>query len=240
MNLLDLPLEVLIHVLSSLTLADMRMLMLVNVGWRWLIQSFLSRKYHIALLPYINDPSAFRDVLRDSHSVISGSFALDFALHGTTRPAFKVGDIDVYSGVANGITVIEYLRRQEGYLAIPLPASPCFPWIDDYDGGISCVVRMLHPHGRKIDVICSARPSALHPLAYFWGTPVMSFLTSDGFCSAYYDMTSRGVGCLNPSRWLTPRIHRCLQKYEKRGFKIGNFDINEVRFIFLFKLEWPF
>lgn len=211
----------------------MRALMLVNVGWRWLVHNFLSRKYHIALLPYVTDPSAFRDVLRHSHSVISGSFALDFGLHGTTRPSFKVNDIDIYSGVANSITIINYLRRQEGYLAIPLSISPCSPWIDDYDGGIACVVRMLHPHGKKIDVICSARPSALHPLSYFWGTLVMSFLTSDGYCSAYHDMTVRGIGCINPSRLMTPRVKRCIKKYEERGFKIGQFDISEVSFMSL-------
>lgn len=228
MHLLDLPLELLIHVLSSLPISHMRSLMLVNTGWRWLVQRFLSRKYHLALLPYLKDPSSFRDVLRRSHSVISGSFALEFSLHGTTRPPINVGDIDIYAGVANSITIIEHLRREEGYLAIPLSILPCISYIDDYDGGIAAVVRMLHPRGTKIDVICSSRISALHPITFFWSTAVMSFLTADGFCSAYHALTERGIACLNPSRDLTPRIRRCMTKYERRGFKIGNFDINEV------------
>lgn len=228
MNLLALPLELLIQVLSSIPLRDMHSLLLVNTSWRWLVQSFLSRKYQLALLPYITDPSSFRDVLRNSHSVISGSFALDFSLHGTTRPSIDVGDIDIYAGVANAITIIEYLRRQEGYLAIPLSFLPCISFIDDYDGGIAAVVRMLHPRGTKIDVICSSRISALHPLAFFWGTVVMAFLTSDGFCSAYQMLTECGIVCLNPSRDMTPRIRRCIKKYQRRGFTIGAFDTNKV------------
>ncbi|EIM85261.1 uncharacterized protein STEHIDRAFT_111872 [Stereum hirsutum FP-91666 SS1] len=227
MHLLDLPLELLIHVLSSLPIRHMQSLMLVNTGWRWLVQQFLSRKYHITLLPYIKDPSSFRDVLRRSHSVISGSFALEFSLHGTTRPPINVGDIEIYAGVANTITIIEHLRREEGYLAIPLSILPCISYIDDYDGGIAAVVRMLHPRGTKIDVICSLRISALHPITFFWSTAIMSFLTSDGFCSAYHALTERGIACLNPSRDLTPRIRRCITKYEQRGFKIGRFDLNE-------------
>lgn len=214
MHVLELPLEIHIHILSVLPLVDMRVLMLVNVGWRWLTQSFLSRKYDIALRPYIIDPPAFRDALRQSHSVISGSFALEFGLHGTTRPMFDFGDIDIYTGIANAITIVEYLRQREGYLAIPLAITPCLPWIDDYDGGIACVIRMLHPRRTKIDVICSARISALHPITYFWGTLVMSFLTADGYCSAYHTMTVRGIGCMNPSRLVSPRIKRCIKKYE--------------------------
>lgn len=229
MPLLELPTEIHIQVLSTLSLADMRVMMLVSAGWHYLIKTFLARKLHIGLLPYVNDPPAFRDTMRRTHSVISGSFALDFALHGTTRPPFAVSDLDVYCGVANAITVIEYLRRKESYLAVPLAFFPCVQWIDDYDGGIATVVRMLHPRGSKIDIICSSRISALHPLSYFWSTAVMSFLTADGFCSAYHSLTERGISCINPSREVTPRVKRCIKKYETRGFIIDDFGGNQVR-----------
>lgn len=202
--------------------------MFVSAGWHSLIKSCLSRKYNIGLLPFVDKPSSLRDVLRSSHSIISGSFAVDFCLHGTTRPLINVSDLDIYCGVSSAITVIEYLRRQEGYLALPMSFLPALHWIDDYDGGISSVIRMLHPRGSKIDVICSARISALHPLCSFWGTAVMLFLTADGFCSPYHKLTVQGIACLNPSRTVTPRIRRCIAKYEKRGFSVGGFDTNQV------------
>ncbi|EIM79110.1 uncharacterized protein STEHIDRAFT_116793 [Stereum hirsutum FP-91666 SS1] len=228
MYLQDLPLEILIQVLSTLSLTDMQKLMLVNFGWRWLIQRFLSRKYHLSLLPYVDNPSAFRDVMRTSHSIISGSFALDFGLHGTTEPLINASDIDVYTGVSNAITIVEYLRNKEGYLIVPVGINPCWAWIDDYEGGITSVIRMLHPRGSKIDVVCSSRISALHPLSYFWGTLVMNFLTSDGYCSAYPSLTERGIGCIHPLRDVTPRVERCIEKYKSRGFSIRDFAQNEA------------
>lgn len=229
MYLQDLPLEILIQVLSTLSLTDMQKLMLVNVGWRWLIQHFLSRKYHLSLLPYVDNPSAFRDIMRTSHSIISGSFALDFGLHGTAEPLINASDIDVYTGVSNAITIVDHLRRKEGYLVVPIGINPCWAWIDDYEGGITSVIRMLHPRGSKIDVVCSSRISALHPLAYFWGTLVMNFLTSDGYCSAYPSLTERGIGCIHPFRDVTPRVERCIEKYKSRGFSVRDFAQNEVR-----------
>ncbi|EIM87307.1 uncharacterized protein STEHIDRAFT_156288 [Stereum hirsutum FP-91666 SS1] len=56
----------------------------------------------------------------------------------------------------------------------------------------------------------------------------MSFLTADGFCSAYYSLALKGIGCLNPSRQNTIPLKSRVKKYKRMGFRIVDFDDREV------------
>lgn len=202
--------------------------MRTNKAFRTICRQFLQRKYDLFLRPYIDDRHKFRALLRHTRSVISGSTAVDFGLHGLTAPAFNSSDLDIYVGAAHALPVIQHLRSVEGYSAIPLSSSPPHLLIDDYDGGIASVVRMVHPHRPKIDVVCSARISALHPLGFFWSTIPMTYLTADGFCTAYPQLFFELRGCLNPARCGTDRVKRCLKKYQERGFSVDTFSFNFV------------
>lgn len=228
---MDIPLELLLHVLSTMRLLEMRQFMRANKACRELCRSFLQRKYEIALRPYIDFIDEFRAIMRYTRSIISGSLAVDFGLHSICSPEFTPNDIDLYTGATSALLVIQHLRHREGYTATPISSYPPRLLIDDYNGGISAVVRMRHPKKPKIDVICSSRISALHPLAFFWGTIPMTYLTADGFCTAYPELFFNLKGCLNPVRSSTDRVKKCLEKYRDRGFFIGTFEHNDVSIV---------
>lgn len=202
--------------------------MRTNKAYRSACRHFLQRKYDHVLRPYITHRRLFRGMMRHTRSVISGSTAVDFGLHGLVAPSFLPSDLDIYTGVAHAITVIHHLRFIEGYTANPLSSFPAGLVIDDYDGGIASIVRMTQPGRPKIDVICSARISALHPLSFFWSTIPMTFLTADGFCTAYPQLLFKLRGCFNPTRCNTTRVQRCMTKYQSRGFDVQTFAHNHV------------
>lgn len=202
--------------------------MLASKGCRTICRHFLQRKYDLFLRPWIDDRRSFRMLLRHTNSVISGSAAVDFGLHGLSAPPFTPNDLDLYVGAAHALAVIQHLRFVEGYTAIPLSSSPPHLLLDDYHGGIATVVRMVRRHRPKIDVICSARISALHPLGFFWSTIPMTFLSADGFCTAYPQLFFKLLGCYNPARCTTERVRQCVQKYRARGFAVHTFLFNFV------------
>lgn len=228
MHLLDLPLEIVIHILSTMGLREMRQFMHTNKQCRYICQKFLQRKFDFTLRPYIDHRDRFRAMMRHTRSIISGSTAVDFGLHSMTCPEFRSNDLDIYVGSTSALSVIQHLRYIEGYTAIPTTPRPPHLLLDNYDGGLSTVVRMAHTKKPKIDVVCSARISALHPLSFFWGTIPMTYLTANGFCTAYPDLFFEMKGCLNPVSGITDRAGECLAKYRRRGFEIGTFGINGV------------
>lgn len=84
-------------------------------------------------------------------------------------------------------------------------------------------VTSLFKDGRKVDIIISKSANALYPLAHFWSTLQMNYITAQGCCCAYPAYTFNRTGIINNGvldEGLVPdrRILPLLAKYEERGF----------------------
>ncbi|KAI9067023.1 hypothetical protein FKP32DRAFT_1601418 [Trametes sanguinea] len=176
----------------------------------------LTLRYHAALLPFVKNPSDFRNILRLTCSVISGSIALhvlDIDRASTWTPT----DLDIYTPNYSAIQIISYLCKIEGYNIVDHPDHYSFP-----AGGYDCIFHLRRGNSH-IDVIQSNTRSALQPIPYFWATHVMNYLTSDSFCIAYPDLTLDGKSLLNPIH-LIDRLHPSttvihnIHKYSERGY----------------------
>lgn len=227
-SLSSLPLELMTYIAMLLSLQDLYHLMRTNKAHRATCRDYLQRRYAKLLRPYIDDQESFRAMLRHTRSVISGSTAVAFGVNGLMDKPFTPNDLDIYASIVHGVTVIQHLRRVEGYNAFIPKLTQVSLSIDDYHGGIATVIRLVHSTKPKIDVICSTRISALHPLCFFWSTIPMTYLTADGFCTAYPGPFFAREGFFHPIQCERPKVKECMEKYIDRGFHVSNFPQNEV------------
>lgn len=184
------------RILQHVSLLDMSVLRLASQFWHVTVSSFLFRKFRHMLTHYVSDHLGLRSLMRRTRSIISGSEALDFCLHGTTNPPIVASDLDIYANCVSSLLLVRHLIDAEGY-----------EWTRDVDekgvgiesteyGGaiISCTTVVHRRRGTKIQVLCVSRLSALHQLPFFWGTLVMNCLTADGVGMAYPSLTLQGQG----------------------------------------------
>ncbi|KAI9061415.1 hypothetical protein FKP32DRAFT_1540303, partial [Trametes sanguinea] len=159
-----------------------------STSLRW-VEGFLDREFNASLRPYVRAPILFRNTLRMLHGVISGSFALAFVSRNNT-PEFEPADLDIYVGRSYAKRLASYLIQVEGYVP---DDNDSHPYISR---GYTEVIGMSRGAVR-VQVIQSETSSALYPLAHFWSSHVMNFLTADGFCVCYPAYTFQGRGLLS-------------------------------------------
>ncbi|KAL1941336.1 hypothetical protein VTO73DRAFT_7153 [Trametes versicolor] len=180
--------------------------------------AILTQRFLTALSPFLRQPVVFRNILRLTSAIISGSTALH-VLDIDRAHDWTPSDLDIYVPVHNARRLISYLCVEEGYSAYDTDNSkyPYYP-----PSGMRGVTH-LRRSGLEIDIIQSSTRSALHPLPYFWSTHVMNYLTADSFCIAYPDFTLRGHGLFNPVQLVDfeyprPRTLSVVKKYTDRGY----------------------
>ncbi|KAI0054714.1 hypothetical protein BV25DRAFT_1783348, partial [Artomyces pyxidatus] len=178
---------------------------------------------------FFPDVQRFRDALRCANAVISGSFALNIALHCCNRPAashWRPNDMDLYCGIHHYVWFLTYLIRVEGYLPMFTGGEQEQCLVPHYGGGgIALIFRLVNSRGRQLDVICADSESALTPIPHFWGTLVVNYVSADEICVAYPRLTLNGIGYINPAR-IGMGTNDAIEKYAARGFTITPFTDN--------------
>ncbi|KAI0351825.1 hypothetical protein OH77DRAFT_1562849 [Trametes cingulata] len=150
---------------------------------RW-VATHLDEQLNTALTDYVYDPIAFRSALRLTQSVISGSFALWFLLHGQER-CFKPADLNIYVPCKYGRRFADYLITAEGYKLCKTQAA----LYAGFRRVAHSTVLVLQRASTRIDVVVSSNDSALYPLSHFWASHLMNYISSDSYCVAYPDLT---------------------------------------------------
>ncbi|KAL6306071.1 hypothetical protein BKA93DRAFT_730208, partial [Sparassis latifolia] len=159
------------------------------------------------LARFVDNPNGLRTTLHLSQSLISGSFIIDFL---DPHDTFVPNNLDIYVPHGYHLRLVQYLRQVKHYAFAEDAIWP--PYTLEF--GVEKI----------IDIIQSATQTALYPLAFFWTTAVMNYLTADGFCCAYPELMLHRRSLLNPTSLLDyyyppPRILGCIDKYIHRGFQ---------------------
>ncbi|KAH6873737.1 hypothetical protein BKA70DRAFT_1240994 [Coprinopsis sp. MPI-PUGE-AT-0042] len=169
-------------------------------------------------------------LLRQTNSVISGSFALKAVLASDFMP----GDIDIYCprGCSEGILLF---LKENGYEeeinykpgdslnATTIVTEGGIEGDNHYDSadtGIEEIHLLIHPDtGMKINIITSCMCSALIPILLFHSTLLMNWISQDGIICLYPELTmvKRGLQNEFPAR---DKTRKALLKYRERGFQI--------------------
>ncbi|KAJ3473223.1 hypothetical protein NLI96_g13086 [Meripilus lineatus] len=172
----------------------------------------LNVRFNALLGRYVNNPEGFRDLLDNTESVISGSFALRF-MEGSGR--WREGDMDLYVEPGSLERVKESLR-EEGYEDIHTAHDG-----REYrraGGTIERVVGMTNvTRNVRIDVIVSSKKISVYPIADFWATHLMNFLSGSVICVGYPE-TLDNAGFVIPGRMEDWKVPILLGKYLRRGF----------------------
>lgn len=210
-----------------IALKDLVLISAVSPSMRALVGQFIRGKWLRALSRFVDSPVELCNLLRSTHSVVSGSTALHFILDSPR--SWTASDCDLYVPFGASDTIQKYLRGRESY-EDPRGRSgkP-----DDYvkaiqnsrhNPSIHSVVHLYRSNGMKIDIIESTSTSALHPLAFFWSTHVTNYISADTLCVTYPSLTFNGRGCYVPITHAA--VDRALAKYEARGFRLTSFSSN--------------
>ncbi|KAI0054875.1 hypothetical protein BV25DRAFT_1789043, partial [Artomyces pyxidatus] len=222
-----LPADVINDICYFLSLTDLSNLRAVNRRLRRLVHTHIESSWNQTLAPYVQSTEGFRDLLRESRSVISGSTVLYFALRGTPyREGWTANDLDIYSPLSTAASVVDYLVQREHFTVITRSVTRRRnkDVLQDYhNDALASVTTLQTPSGKKVDVITSTRNSPLLPLTYFWGTLVTNYMSADILCITYPHLTLDGIGIVNPIRTPAGRAAKCIEKYENRGFILVDF-----------------
>lgn len=183
-----------------------------------LVAAEMEHRYSTSLRAFFDNQCGFRDMLNQTGSVVSGSFAVKIASGHRFRP----GDLDVYSARGSADRIVSYLEVAAGYTV--LGEIPHLDPLDGtYIGDIERIIR-LSRQGLFLDVVVSLTFSAMLPIVYFWSTVPMIYFGGDGLCISYPQLLEKSRGLINPRRMETgvdeESVLRLRKKYEERGFEI--------------------
>lgn len=187
------------------------------------VEWYVGRRINKALSPWIDSPLEFRELLRSTRSIISGSLALQVAL----AASWSCDGMDIYipEGEARD-TVIRYLCQEEWYTVVqPGGANtsgrrPRGEYITSTTL-LERKIRTLQGETiRKINIIQSS-DDATKPVSSFSTTWCMNWIASDEIIVLYPEMTLAYEGVLNsPQEVETDEQAIWLSKYISRGFKL--------------------
>lgn len=221
-------------ILKHVAVRDLVVFSAVSDDSKAMVDGFFLHHWEKALRNFVPNVTAFRDVLRASHSVISGSLALWFVSGGATT--WTPNDCDIYCPNGEAESISLFLRTHAGY--IPDDRKPDFfksETESHYDGSedprinpsIDSVLHLCQYPGRTIDIIESSGLSALEPLPRFWSTFLPNYVSADTFCVPfpYNTLASRGCLTLGNKPVIAP-VLRAMEKYKDRGFVITDFSQN--------------
>ncbi|OBZ71096.1 hypothetical protein A0H81_08554 [Grifola frondosa] len=182
-----------------------------------IVAEYLSGKLRSLLACYLAKPVHFRNLMRITNSIISGSAALEYIL--PRYNTWHADDLDIY--VPHNM-----FNRVVSYLVLFAHYKPVFPqdMQTHYNGGIMQVVRLKNGN-LQIDVIQSASMSALHPTTLFWNTALTNGISADGVYCAYPQLMLNMCGLISPCNLIGHHVpDECtvdlIVKYTMRGFDI--------------------
>lgn len=185
---------------------------------------------------FVRNTTEFRNILRSTRSIISGSVALAFidnSLADWSSPNCA-GDLDIFCLREGFLPMVIYLMTNEGYLpdtdhkkVIDDPNRDAYtpnPFIDTI-----CYLKKETELGiRRVDIIacCSFVSAAYRPIVHFHSTVVMNWLSADSLVVLYPSLTFRRRGIIHRSCSGPPpsngpdRAHAALKKYKNRGYTL--------------------
>ncbi|KAJ3474337.1 hypothetical protein NLI96_g12515 [Meripilus lineatus] len=177
-------------VLNDVDLMSTVQMMTISPNKRMTASNLFAARYDQLLLSFVSDPFVLRRMLKNTKSVVSGSNALKLV------SPIRVGD-----WVTNDLDIYTYMQ----------------PNTDRLISFFKCAGYTLV--GKKIDIIISAKHSALFPISRFWNTFLFNFITSDSLCVAYPEHVLGGHGLIRDIGMAHPRLEMLKEKYAARGYE---------------------
>ena len=156
--------------------------------WRKEAGEELNERYEQLLGKFTEDVNGFREMMRRTNCVISGSAALWFLL--SSPEDWSPNDLDLLAPESKFVDVVKFLTGLDGAEFQVATDAPEWPY---HSEAYSARTTITTPKG-TLDVFKSCRESALFPIPYYWSTHLMNALTADALYCAYPALTLAGQG----------------------------------------------
>lgn len=185
------------------------------------IRIYVDQKLRYAIQPFFKHPSEFLDILIQTDSIISGSFALAFMIP-IEVDGWHPKDLDLYTEGKSAERIIRFLKKS-GFVSVKSKGINA-TYFETPD--IKSIITYSHTETkRQIDLIISATTAAESPIFRFHSTMLMNWISGNALFSAYPNLTSSKRGLLNPITFIAPdlppaHVVKCLQKYADRGISL--------------------
>ncbi|KAH8927808.1 hypothetical protein BT69DRAFT_1347032 [Atractiella rhizophila] len=224
----NLPIEIFdFYILGILPLWALGKLRKLNKGfWRQKIDDYLETKFKTYVGRYMDDVEEFREAMRVTGAIISGSTALSFI---SGDESWSAKDLDIYVPVGHSDALVRYLVDEEGY-------QPSNDWTrphpyDNNPNYITCpknvsgMTKTRESTGEKVkvDVVECHHKDPRHCITCFHSTVVMNYIAHDYVRVLYPVLTFKHSGYeLRESLQhpLQDREKKCMEKYQDRGYTI--------------------
>ena len=187
-----------------------------DVKWRHFVHNEIRLSYHRMLARFCPCPIAFREMMRKTHAIITGSTALHYLLRLPEQ--WTPGDVDIVAPPNHFDTVLKFIINLPDAAVLRVIGDDNEEYNSLTDIGIIRLVKVVTPQA-KFDIMKSATSSPFNPLPLYWGTHVMNALTGDSFCCAYPTLTLRRRGILRADVDLDIPTVTAVDKYHDRGFR---------------------
>ena len=123
--------------------------------------------------------------------------------------------------------ICQWLRIHDGYETVAVAERDLEKYWEE-PACISSVIRLKSPlYNTHIDVVRAQANVAALPVVAFWGTRVMTIITSTRLVVLYPRFTFAGAGVLNPHSTRS-RKRAGAKKYRDRGFEVTVFPHNRT------------
>ncbi|KAG8965129.1 hypothetical protein FRC00_010466 [Tulasnella sp. 408] len=204
----------------------------LSIYFRVRVKNYLVRRWHATLSKWIQKPVLFRDCMRHTKSVISGSTALAFV----DGADWDSQDLDIYTSKGRGRDMmLSHLIHIEGYKVEVVtgddeespepPAAPIYK--NSQIKSVTKLSKQVYSKAlkqdvtRRIDVIESVIPNSISPILRFHTSFVINWITSDSINVAYPKLTFAHIGLINSRIRLDhPKDQIWREKYAGRGYRM--------------------
>lgn len=153
--------------------------------WHEEVVEELNERYKVLLGKFVEDAEGFRQMMRKTGCVISGSAALWFLLGGPEH--WLPRGLHLMTRDYNFFQVIAELRQLDG-----ARMDPISPWGSPI-AAYNCDVTVRTPKC-TFRVFQSHYSCALCPIPFYWSTHLMNVLTADALYCPYPSLTLRNIG----------------------------------------------
>lgn len=155
------------------------------------VKSYMRSRFHDTIRPWIGKPKDFRNAMRKSNAILSGSIVLQYVM----RTSWSSSNVDIYvpAGTAKWV-MFQHLMTTEKYAMEAIwtdERGPPHCFGADRDDILSLMQLSKTsetPSGNstlRINILESSDPDPFSPLIWFNTTWVMNWLTADTVGMAY-------------------------------------------------------
>lgn len=217
-------------ILDYCTMAQITQIGRTSQSFRTRVRSYLARRFNNLLKYWVAKPIVFRDLMRETNTVVSGSTALAFAL----GQDWGSKDLDLYTPFGTPCAkILKYLIKTEGY-NLDLEREGEILEHEYFSPETAFHMRIVHklkktiypnddetaePQVRRIDLIESSSASAVVPIFRFHSTAVMNWIGADYLFMTYPKLTMNMKSLVNETiRQPAEKEEIWINKYSARGF----------------------